>query len=341
MTSRERVLAALKGDGPDRAPRQLWTLPWAADHYPRELADIAAEFPDDIVNVPCALTEPSPVERGNPYEIGTYVDPFGCVFTNRQRGVIGEVKDPIVRGEEWEDWQNARLPEEWLSFSVVEVNERIRRDYADKFTLSGHCPRPFEQLQFIRGTENLYIDLLTQPAKFLEWKERLHDFYCRLLKKWAQTDVDGLMMMDDWGSQRALLIRPELWDELFRPMYRDYIDIAHAAGKKIFMHSDGYTLDIIPRLIDLGLDAFNTQLFCMGVGQLAPFRGKITFWGEIDRQQILPYGTPAEVRAAVKEVYETLYDGGHCIAQCEFGAGARPENVRAVFAAWDELSGRN
>ena len=56
------------------------------------------------------------------------------------------------------------------------------------------------------------------------------------------------------------------------------------------MHSDGNTLLIYPKLIELGLDAFNSQIFCMGLDQLEQYRGKITFWGEIDRQYLLPFG---------------------------------------------------
>ena len=104
------------------------------------------------------------------------------------------------------------------------------------------------------------------------------------------------------------------------------------------MHSDGYTLDIIPSLIDIGLDALNTQIFCMGVEKLAQFKGKITFWGEIDRQNLLPYASKEQIREAVRSVKDTLYDNGGCIAQCEFGPGGKFENVREVFVMWDELT---
>ena len=104
------------------------------------------------------------------------------------------------------------------------------------------------------------------------------------------------------------------------------------------MHSDGYTLDILPDLIEIGLDAINTQIFCMGMDKLAPFRGKITFWGEIDRQHLLPYASTEEIRRAVDKVHAALYDRGYCIAQCEFGPGAKPENVREVFIRWNELT---
>ena len=103
------------------------------------------------------------------------------------------------------------------------------------------------------------------------------------------------------------------------------------------MHSDGYTLDIYPRMIELGLDAFNTQIFCMGLDKLEQFKGKITFWGEIDRQHLLPEGTTQDIEKAVKEVYSRLWCDGGCIAQCEFGAGAKPENVYAVYQTWASL----
>ena len=95
-----------------------------------------------------------------------------------------------------------------------------------------------------------------------------------ILERWTQTDVDALFFMDDWGAQQALLISPELWRQVFKPMYRDYIDIAHGAGKAAFMHSDGHTLAILPDLIELGLDAINAQIFCMGLEPLARIAGR-------------------------------------------------------------------
>lgn len=65
---------------------------------------------------------------------------------------------------------------------------------------------------------------------------------------------------DDWGSQRSLLIRPEMWRELFRPMYRDYIDIAKRHGKKIFIHSGGYIPDILPDLVEMGVGVINSRI---------------------------------------------------------------------------------
>jgi len=337
MTSRELVKRTLEFSNTDgRAPQTLWVLDWARIHYNNELNLILEKYPSDYASPHTVYKEQSTVQRGHPTEIGEYVDPWGCTFTNIHRGVIGEVKEPIIADDEWKDLSRVVIPEYLLSFDIEQVNAECSK--SDKWLMMGTTPRPFEQLQFMRGTANLYMDLMDPPKGFLDFLEKMHDFYCRLLRKWAQTDVNSLNFMDDWGSQRSLLISPELWRKYFKPMYRDYIDIAHSAGKKIHMHSDGYTLDIIPDLIDMGLDAFNTQIFCIGIDKLKQFKGKLTFWGEICRQKLLPYGTVADIEHAVTEVYKTLWDNGGCIAQCEFGAGAKPENVEAVFRTWERLT---
>ena len=333
-TPREIVHQTLDFASPARAARDLWLLPIAAEKFRDELAEIEREFPSDFVGIVGHEREIAPT-KGDAYAIGEYTDEWGCTFVNIQRGVIGEVKTPLV--EDWAaDRARVHFPREWLTLDRDAVN----RDCAatDRFTFAGINPRPFEQMQFLRGSEGLYIDLADPPAAMLAFMRELHAFYCEIITAWAQTDVDAIRFMDDWGSQRALLISPALWRELFKPMYRDFAQIAHAHGKRIFMHSDGYIAAVYPDLVEIGIDAVNSQLFCMGPETLAPHAGQITFWGEIDRQHLLPHGTPLDIQQAVGEVHRHLWRDGGCIAQCEFGAGARPENVRAVFATWNELT---
>ena len=337
MTSRELVKSTLEfNNDKNRVPREMWYLPWAIEHHEEMHHRIKQDFPDDIGRVRVEYELPV-ITKGDPYAVGEYVDEWGCTFINIQKGVTGEVKNPIIPADDfdWDSAVNIHIPEELLSFDIGQVSSECEKTYL--FSLSGCCPRPFEQLQFILGTENLYMDLLDRPKKMIEFMDKMHDFYCRLLTKWAKTDIDALCFMDDWGSQKSLLINPELWCGIFKPMYRDYIDIAHNYGKKIFTHSDGYTLDIIPHMIELGLDAINCQIFCIGVEKLKRFRGKITFWGELDRQKLLPCGTIDEIENAVKHIYENLWDKGGCIAQLEFGPGADPANVYHVFKTWDSF----
>jgi len=330
---RALVKDTLTFSSPARVPRDLWTLPWAEHHHSARLAEIRARFPNDMVTAPGFRQERLRMQ-GSQYEEGIFVDEWGCTFFNVQRGLIGEVKEPLVAT--WGDLEKVCPPQAALTIDAEQINAFCKS--TDRFVLAGCCPRPFERMQFIRGSENLYMDLGEQPAELFTLLARVHQFYLKELELWAKTDVDGLMFMDDWGSQRSLLISPRQWRRLFKPLYKDYIDLAHRHGKFIFMHSDGFTQDIIPDLVKLGLDALNAQIFCMDIKELGrQFRGKLTFWGEIDRQHLLPFGSLDDIDCAVRLVKDALWSGGGVIAQCEFGAGAKPENVFQVYKTWEEI----
>jgi len=336
MTSRELVYRTMEFRNRDgRAPREMWALPWAWSRYGDELRRLQEEFPSDTTGV--GANKRQPKTEGNPYAVGTYVDPWGCRFVNNHEGVHGEVKEPIValEDENWDDTSAVNFPYEWLEVDVDSANAQCRQ--TDRFVGAGACPRPFEQLQFMRTSEQLFVDLAFMPSGLRSFMSRMHTFYCDVLEAWAKTEVDALSFMDDWGSQNALLINPELWRKIFKPMYKDYIDIAHRAGKKATMHSDGHILSIYPDLVELGLDSINSQIFCMGVENLKPFAGRICFNGEVDRQELLSFASVEDVRKAVRSVHEHLWKDGGCFAQCEFSAGNRPENVRAVYETWAEV----
>ena len=335
MTSRERVVRCLEFDRPDRVPRHLWTLPivdW--EHGAGTIEAFRSRWPDDIAHacVPVAVQE----ELGDPYAVGTYVDAWGCLFENLQAGVIGQVKQPIL--DDWSKLDSLEPPGACLQIDSEAVNAVCCEN--DRFILCDACPRPFERIQFLRGTENVFMDLATGSPELQELIRRVHDHFCRELEVWAQTDVDGLGFMDDWGSQNNLLIHPDMWRQRFKPLYSDYVRIAHDAGKRAFMHSDGHILDIYEDLIEIGVDAINSQLFCMDIEEIGRrFKGQITFWGEIDRQQILPHGTTDDVRAAVGRIVDHLFDpAGGVIAQFELGPGVHLDNADAVFRAWVDLT---
>jgi uroporphyrinogen-III decarboxylase len=182
------------------------------------------------------------------------------------------------------------------------------------------------------------MDIGLEQPEIFDLLGIIHKFDIQGLELWAKTNVDALMFMDDWGAQQSLLISPQQWRKIFKPLYKNYIDIAHSYNKYAFMHSDGYIKEILPDLIEIGLDAINSQIFCMDVDELGKkYKGKITFWGEIDRQHILPEGDTNEAAQAVNTVYSSLFQNGGVIAQCEFGPGAKPENIYTVFKTWADI----
>jgi len=334
MNSRELVRRTLTFDSPERVPRQIWILPWAEEQYPDIVKKMRDVFPDDIVDAPALYKEPLGAV-GDRYSPGIYVDEWGCTFNNLQSGTIGIVHKPLIT--DWKELDNFKAPESVLSLDREAVNAFCKE--SDGFVIAGTVVRPFERFQFIRTMEQALIDLMEQPSELFELLNLVHGLYCKEVEVWANTDVDAVALMDDWGTQNALIASPDIFREIFKPMYKEYVEIARQHGKYVFMHSDGYIIDIIPDLIEIGIDALNSQVFCMGVGELGErFRGKITFWGEVDRQHLLPHGTREEIEQAVHEIWHELYAEGGVIAQCEFGLEAKPENVFSVFETWDSIS---
>ena len=357
MDNRERVYRALRLENPDRVPRDLWAVPAIAMFRSSELDRVLRRFPSDIVlPVDTAGTAVSAYgsltagsdqggtlfryglsERasGTPFVVGTYVDEWGCPWEVGEDGVAGEVKHAPLA--DWKLLDSFKPPWEVLETANWDDVDRICAE-TDKFVLTPWHMDPFERMQFLRGTEALLMDMAWGTAEVFRLRDLVHEFFLREMALWCGTDVDAIRFFDDWGAQRTMLMSPSMWRELFKPLYAEYCEMIHAAGKFAFVHSDGEISAIIPDLIEIGVDALNSQLFCMDIEELGrQHRGQITFWGEIDRQGVMPFGEPGDVRDAVRRVRRSLQDErGGVVAQLEWGKADPAENVEAAFEAWLE-----
>ncbi len=335
MNSRDRVKKVLKQEEVDRLPRTLWALPGVMDYRKQEFNEVIGKFPGDFGGPVCSYGRGIRC-KGDSAKVGVNVDAWGSVWYVGEPGVIGEVKEyPLA---DWSALDSYALPWELLDEAdLSQVNKTCAQ--SDRFILAGTETRPFERMQFLRGTENLFMDLAYGNKEVFKLRDMLHEFSVREMEMWAGTDVDGVSFMDDWGTQKTLLISPKLWREFYKPLYKDYCDILHKKGKYVFFHSDGNIEAIYPDLVEIGVDALNSQLFCMDMEKLGElYAGKITFWGEIDRQNILPFGTVTDVRNAVGRVAKALLKGKRTgvIAQCEWGVKDPKENIEAVYDEWNK-----
>lgn len=337
QTPREVMRKTFTFDHPDRLGCCVFALPAFIWSRPDDYAAIMKEFPADCEWAP-APYDPSSCLSGDPFAEGIYVDEWGCVFTNINPGMIGEVKTPLI--PELEDLSGLKPPYELLpkdeAAAIARVNEFCRS--TDKFVFAGCNPRPWERYQFLRGTENAMMDMALREKNVDVILAAITDYYVKEIEFWCKTDVDGIAYMDDWGSQQALLIDPATWRELFKPIYRKFIDRCHAAGKFAFMHSDGNIEAILPDLVELGLDIGNFQIGCMNLERVAAIaKGKLTFFGEIDRQQVLTK-TPEAARTFVRNVARHLYDpAGGIVKELELGVLVEPETALTALREWDKV----
>jgi uroporphyrinogen-III decarboxylase len=320
-------------------------MPGVSLTQPGELEEVLTDYPRDI-GVPEIIPGLSRKQEeselpprfnygGSIPRVGRYIDEWGCVRHVLEDGVTGEVKEPLLSN--WDALDDLEPPWDFLeSTDYSSVNEQCAK--STKFMLSGVCARPFERMQFLRGSENLLRDFILNKEEVLKLRDMVHEYNLEHIKMWLGTDVDGIWLMDDWGQQNNLLISPDMWGELFKSLYREYVELIHDGDKRVFFHSDGWIESIYGEFVDIGVDAINSQLFCMDIERIARlYRGKITFWGELDRQWLLPFATPDQVKQAVYRVRRALDRGdGGVIAHCSWGKYNPKENILAVFEAWNE-----
>lgn len=326
MTSKERVRRTLTFEAPDRIPRDLWPLPSAFLEHGEKLVELLKRYPKDINPAKPEIPDLSPRHRK-----GTYKDEWGCVWRNLQDGIVGEVIEPAIKS--WSVLASFRPPP--AEDTVDAESQRRFEEFPDGFHTRG-ASSFFERLQFLRKPEQFYMDLAEQPKELFQLRQMMLDYAHARVDVCLKTPCDAVSFSDDWGSQRGLLVRPELWREFFKPCYKELFEHVHSRGRFVFFHSDGHIMDIIEDFIEVGVDALNSQVWCMGVEELgARFRGRITFWGELNRQQTVPHGTPEDIRGAIREMKEHLAtpDGG-LIGQAEVDRLTPLENIEAVLKAW-------
>lgn len=313
MKSRERVISALTFEEFDQVPNEM-----------------------DDVFIP-EVSFGKGLSNGCYGKRGSHADEWGCVFEAGEDGVKGEVKKYIIN-----DWSilDSFIPP-WDVLENADFSRTDRSDQnSDKFIIHMWNTDPFQRMQYLRGTENLFIDLAYGDIQIYKLRDMIHEFYYKKVELLVNTDVDCIHLEDDWGSQKSLLISPEMWREYFKPLYKDYCDLAHSKGKYVLMHSDGFIEEIIPDLVEIGVNAVNAQLDCMNMERLAErFHGKMAFWGGIDRQYLLPFGTEEEIRSEVRRIAEVFfkYKRTGIVAQCFLDKDSKINNFNVVFDEWRKI----
>jgi len=329
MTSRELIRRALIFEAVTRIPVEV------NGEFPDELR---RRHPSDVAEPPYRY--PPGISWGRYNCKGRRMDIWGCLWESGEDGVCGEVKDSPLRSG-WDALNRFSPPFDVLAGADLSAVNPACAD-SDRFMIAmWDCmPNPFERMQHLRGTEQLFLDLAYLEPEVYRLRDRVHEYFMRQMAMWVKTDIDAVHISDDWGTQQSLLISPDLWREFFKPLYRDYCDLAHSHGKLILIHSDGFIREIIPDLIEIGVSAVNTQLFCMPIEELArDFAGRVCFWGEIDRQRLLTFGTPEEVRAAVRRVAGAFLAEKRTgiVGQCFWGKDERLENCEAAYDEWSKM----
>ncbi|MEM2179033.1 MAG: uroporphyrinogen decarboxylase family protein [Candidatus Methanomethylicaceae archaeon] len=328
MNARERVIRAIEFEGPDRIPNGCYALPGTFYKYGKKIEELFNRFPSDFHQFVSSWTEVT--GDSIPYKGGINKDPWGCVWKNLNPGLFGRIiEHPLA---DLKNLENYKLPDISELVNFDEVEKSIRLSGHERYIL-GDSENFFERLHWLHGFSNTLIDLMKGKKELMKLIDLLFDFKIKFIKRWLELDVDGIYFLDDWGTMQGLMINPELWRKIFKPLYKEMFDVVHCAGRHVFFHSDGYILDIIPDLIEIGVDALNVQVKLMGIDKLKEkLGGKVCLLADIDRQYILPFGTTKDVEDHVKHIIQAFsdFDGG-LIAWGEIGPDVPLSNAEAML----------
>ncbi|MEI7880630.1 MAG: uroporphyrinogen decarboxylase family protein [bacterium] len=167
---------------------------------------------------------------------------------------------------------------------------------------------------YLRGFENTLMDCAADEDFYAELLDRMTNLCLALVAECADVPADAIMMGDDWGNQRGVMIGPERWRKFFKPRYARIFAAVHAQGKLAVMHCCGSVADIMPDIVEIGLDVLESvQPEAAGMNPYAlkkAWGDKITFWGGLGSQHTIPFSTPAEIRQEIKRLRSEMGKGG-------------------------------
>ncbi|MFB3894432.1 MAG: uroporphyrinogen decarboxylase family protein [Phycisphaerae bacterium] len=285
---------------------------------------------------------------GNPlYELGRHTDCWGTVWNNIARGFDSQVDvEPLADWAAFDEWKK-RLPDpmkddqfgprtEWDKLKANMDRARAAGGLAE----SGPLPHGFffMRLYYLRGLENLMVDMATGEERLGELIRIIEDYSAAVIRKVLDLGAELVGLGEDLGMQTALPISPAMWRKYVKPTYEATIGLCRDRGVLVYLHSDGHILEIIPDLIEVGVRMLNPQIRANGLAGLRKYaRGKVALSQDLDRQ-LFPFATPSQVEDHIGEVFEGLYmkEGGLAL-QGEVGPEVPLENVEAICRAMEKL----
>ncbi len=299
MTSRERVNRAIHFQHPDRLPHYL------PDGEPNDLLWLWPQRPPERQPWTAHGNRESYCERR--------IDEWGVVWERSDGQSVGEAVEwpipDVARQSEYAlpDLNNAQCFAE--TRAAIEANDR----FANPLYCLGVMPFSSlnEGTHNIMGLQRMFVAYYESPDDLKALVGRLAAAQRDSIERLAACGCNGAMAYDDWGLQDRLMVGMDLIAEFFLPHYRANWARAHELGMDVWMHSCGNTLELLPALIDAGLDVVQMdQQENMGLDALDHVAGgRLAFWCPVDIQQTMVHGTPEDVRQYVGKMIATL--GAH------------------------------
>jgi len=329
MNNWERVLAALKHRQPDKVPYDIRFTQKAYAKMAQYYGD--QDFDSRLGN---CFTWFRPYPDNVRYRLvapDIWQDEFGVRWNRAIDKDIGVPCNQLVK------------PQNINKFVWPDPNDPTRYDFikesvkkaGDNATLVSLGFALFERAWTLVGMENLLMYMLTEAHFVNLLLDKILQYNLGIIEHSCSLDVDIFRFGDDWGHQRGLIMGIDLWRQFIKPRIKEMYQLAKSKGKYVMIHCCGKVDELLPDLIECGLDIFNPfQPEVMDVFEIKKRYGdRLCFYGGISTQRTLPYGNIAEVKDEVNRLIDVVGENGGYIASPahDIPADAKCKNIAAMI----------
>ncbi len=342
MNKRENCLRAIDFRYPERIPATI-SVSWPVWNIYREsLEEVAERYKHLFPGFRRGFIQYEK-KGGVVHEERSFTDPFGCVWFFSIKGYQGQVVGHPL--EDWSAWNTYSFPDpdEGLPVEggglipwerVYESMDRARE--AGELVVAG-MPHGFffQRLYYLRGFTNLMKDFVRKPPQIYELIEALTEYNLELVDRLLRyPEVDVVSFGDDLGTQTRMPISPSMFREFIFPGYHPIFSRVRSRGTRVRLHTDGHVAEVFDQLLEAGVSVLNIQDRVNGLENIARLKGKVCIDLDIDRQRLIPLGTPADIEVYVKEVIDTLgSERGGLMLYAEVHPPTPLENIVALAEA--------
>jgi uroporphyrinogen decarboxylase len=249
--------------------------------------------------------------------------------------------EPSLEGFSFPDLDDLYTAE-WESEALQAIQK-----YDGYFTTAGFGFGIFERTWVTRGFNEALMDAVGDPDFYDELSEAIAVHQLEIIDRLLELPVDGIFFSDDWGYQQGVLLGPDRWRRFMKPRLARMYERVHDAGRYTLSHCCGSVADIMPDIIEIGLDVLESvQPEAAGMNPYElkrEYGDQIAFWGGLGSQSTVPFGTPEEIKGEVARLCgEMGRGGGYILTTAKALQPETPtENAAAVVEAFIAQDGRS
>lgn len=339
MNSRERTFMALAHEEPDRPPISATYTPEAGallrQAVGREEEDLGYVMGNDLIKTTVGVENSYYM-----YDTPTYVCPFGITWRNvsNATGAYTEIVDGALRNDpDGEKLRKYQIPDPEDPALYTHVRNAVERYGKEKFIIGSCQCSIFETAWYLHGMEDMLTDMAADEDYANLLFDKIMEFPLKAGVHMIEAGVDMVWLGDDIATQRNMMISMPMWRKYLKSRYGKIIEELRRVKKDIVIayHSCGNCTDILDEMADIGLDVINPiQPLAMDPYEIKKRFGKrLTLFGAVDVQNLMPFGTREQIEHTVREYKKYLgCQGGYILSPAHhLQSDTSLENMMAFY----------